>query len=239
MERRTFVQMSAAGVAMGAGTSFDGIKIGDRLNPRASEQDLAYFQQSGAEYATIWTTLDNATYEYMSSTKRKVEAAGIQLLNIGILDLHCDPAMVLGLAERDQKIEQYKAYLENLGRAGIGYTTYAHMANIKMGPYYATGSGRTRGAKTRLFDAEKAKNLPLSHGRVYTDDEIWDSFTKFIRAAIVAVANSVRREIARTAAPIVAWFEGSKQQEWVGPGLVSLLEPTMWLECQNEVEILQ
>jgi mannonate dehydratase len=184
MERRTFVQMSAAGVAMGAAPAFDGIKIGDRLNPRASEQDLAYFQQSGAEYATIWTTLENATYEYMSSTKRKVEAAGIQLLNIGILDLHADPAMVLGLAERDQKIEQYNAYLENLGRAGIGYTTYAHMANIKMGPYYATGTGRTRGAKTRLFDAEKAKNLPLSHGRVYNDDEIWDSFTKFIRAAM-------------------------------------------------------
>ena len=35
-----------------------------------------------------------------------------------------------------------------------------------------------------------------------------------------------------------SWF-GSKQQEWVGPGFVSLLESIVWLECENEVEILQ
>ena len=78
--------------------------------------------------------------------------------------------MVLGLPGRDEKIEQYKAYLRNLGQAGIRYTTYAHMANIKMSPYYATGRGVTRGASTRLFDWEAAKKLPLSHGRVYSED---------------------------------------------------------------------
>jgi hypothetical protein len=34
-----------------------------------------------------------------------------------------------------------------------------------------------------------------------------------------------------------SWF-GSKQQGCVGPGLVSLLESIVWLECENEVEIL-
>ena len=35
-----------------------------------------------------------------------------------------------------------------------------------------------------------------------------------------------------------SWF-GSKQRGCVGPGLVSPLESIVWIECENEVEILQ
>lgn len=189
MQRRSFMRIGA-GVALApaglpaptAGPS--GIAIGDRFSPDPTEKDFAIFKQSGVEYATVWTTIDKVTLDYMKDMRRRLEANGIQLWNIGILDLHCDPAMVLGLPGRDEKIEQYKAYLRNLGQAGIRYTTYAHMANIKMGPYYATGRGVTRGASTRLFDWEAAKKLPLSHGRVYNDDEIWQTFTTFIRAVM-------------------------------------------------------
>jgi mannonate dehydratase len=118
----------------------------------------------------------------MAETRALLESQGIQLWNIGILDLHCDPTMVLGLPGWERKTERYKAYLRDLGRAGIGYTTYAHMANIKMLPYYQTAVGATRGGTpTREFDMEIAKDLPLSHDRIYTEDEIWETFTRFIR----------------------------------------------------------
>lgn len=159
-----------------------GIKIGDRLSARPTEKELDFFVQMGIEYATIWTTIEDANYEYMIETRRLLEASGIQLWNIGILDLHCDPTMVLGLPGYEKKVEQYKAYLRDLGRAGIGYTTYAHMANIKMLPYYQTAIGITRGGiPTREFDMEIARDLPLSHERVYSEDEIWNTFTTFIR----------------------------------------------------------
>src|SRR4051794_15151699 len=187
MQRRSFMRVGA-GAALAPASLLastggpGGIAIGDRFNPNPTEKDFAIFKQSGVEYATIWTTIDKVTLDYMKNMRRRLEANGIRLWNIGILDLHCDPAMVLGLPGRDEKIEQYKTYLNNLGQAGIPYTTYAHMANIKRGPYYATGRAETRGASTRLFDWEVAKKLPLSHGRVYNDDEIWQSFTKFIHA---------------------------------------------------------
>lgn len=92
--------------------------------------------------------------------------------------------MVLGLPGRDRKIEQYKQYLRDLGRAGIHYTTYAHMANIKMGPYYQTARGQTRGISTRLFDLDTAVKLPYSHGHEYKDEEIWESFRHFIQAVM-------------------------------------------------------
>jgi len=200
MQRRDFIHLGAStalapaiGFAASEPTTH-AIKIGDRFNPEPTDIDFNLFQQTGVEYATIWTTIDKVTLSYMKSMRQRLEAKGIQLWNIGILDLHCDPIMVLGLPGRDEKIEQYKAYLRNLGQAGIPYTTYAHMANIKMAPYYATGQGETRGAKTRLFDWNVAKKLPLSHGRVYTDDEIWQSFTTFIRAAM-PVAEKARVRI--------------------------------------------
>ncbi|HZO90676.1 MAG TPA: mannonate dehydratase [Chthonomonadaceae bacterium] len=161
------------------------IKIAHRMSSRPSAKELAFFQQMGIEAATIWTTMEDANYEYMVETRRTLESHGILLWNIGIIDLHCDPTMVLGLPGFEQKVAQYKAYLRNLGRAGIGYTTYAHMANIKMLPYYQTAVGTTRGGiPTREFDLEIAKNQPLSHDRVYTEDEIWETFTAFIREVI-------------------------------------------------------
>jgi len=191
LERRDFIRLGAGGAIAGLlslaadNKPPEGIKIGDRLNTKPTEEELKRFRHSGIEYASIWTSIENATYEYMADIKRRCEANGIRIWNIGIIDLHCDPAMVLGLAEQDQKIEQYQNYLTNLGRAGITYTTYAHMANIKMRPYYQTAVATARGgAPTREFDMEAAKNLPLSHGRVYSEDEIWKTFTRFIQAAM-------------------------------------------------------
>jgi mannonate dehydratase len=155
------------------------------MSARPSEQELAFFQRMGVDAASIWTTIEDATYEYMVETRRLLEAHGIQLWNIGILDLHCDATMVLGLPGFEQKVAQYKEYLRNLGRAGIGYTTYAHMANIKMGPYYMTSTGVTRGhIPTREFDLEIAKDLPLSHDRTYSADEVWATFTTLMREAM-------------------------------------------------------
>jgi mannonate dehydratase len=160
------------------------IRIAERMSPRPTGEELAYFQQMGIDAATIWTTIEDAHYDYLVETRQLLADHGIELWNIGILDLHCDPTMVLGLPGLDQKIDQYTKYLKDLGRAGIGYTTYAHMANIKMLPYYQTAVGQTRGIPTREFDMHKAKDLPLSHGRQYDEEEIWQTFSQFIREVV-------------------------------------------------------
>lgn len=157
------------------------IRIAERMSPRPSDEELVHFQQMGIDAASIWTTIEDAHYDYLLETRLRLAAHGIELWNIGILDLHCDPTMVLGLPGFEKKIEQYTTYLKDLGRAGIGYTTYAHMANIKMLPYYQTAVGQTRGIPTRQFDMEQAKDLPFSHGRAYDEEEIWQTFSRFIR----------------------------------------------------------
>lgn len=169
------------------------IRIAERMSPEPTEEELSYFRHMGIDAATIWTTLNKATFEYMTSIKERLEARDIELWNIGVLDLHCDSDIVLGLEGFSRKVEQYKEYLRNLGRAGIGYTTYAHMANMKMPPYYQTGVGETRGLPTREFILKDALDLPLSHGRVYSEGEVWKTLIEFIRQVVpVAEESGVR-----------------------------------------------
>ena len=160
------------------------IKIAERMSPRPSSEQLVCFREMHIDAASIWTTIEDANYDYMVETRHLLEQHGMLLWNIGILDLHCDPTMVLGLPGFDEKIAQYKDYLRDLGRAGIGYTTYAHMANIKLLPYYQTAVGQTRGIPTREFDIELAKDLPLSNDRFYDEDEVWATLAQFIREVV-------------------------------------------------------
>lgn len=160
------------------------IRIAHRMSPTATDEELQFFQRMGVEAASIWTSLEDANEPYLTTTRRRLEEHGIELWNVGILDLHCDATMVLGLEGFDEKVEQYTRYLRDLGRAGIGYTTYAHMANIKMLPYYQSRVGVTRGIPTREFDAVEARRLPLSHDREFGADEIWETFTRLMERAV-------------------------------------------------------
>ncbi|MBM3739279.1 MAG: D-mannonate dehydratase [Acidobacteria bacterium] len=197
MERRHFLRLAAA--SSGAGllsyaaaqtARRTGIKLGTFFTDRPTDDDLAMLRHAGVDAVSIWTSIANNSVEWMTATRKKLEANGVEVYNIGIMDLHCDPAIVLGLDGVDTKIEQYKAYLGNLGKSGIHYTTYAHMANIKNQPtpgFYATSQGSTRGsAPTREFDLAVARKLPLSFGKVYPEDHIWKTFTRFIQAVIPA-----------------------------------------------------
>jgi mannonate dehydratase len=195
IDRRTFVRTAAGGAMAGLlsfagrGSGTSGIKVGMTFTPNPREQDLAMLQNAGLDAVSIWSSTEQATLDWMLGIRRRLDAIGVEVYNIGCIDLHCDPTIVLGLDGVDAKIEQFRQHLANLGRAGIHYTTYAHMANIKvqMVPgYYQTARVKTRGAETREFDLEAARKLPNSHGREYSADHIWQTFSRFIRGVMPA-----------------------------------------------------
>ncbi|HUT20321.1 MAG TPA: mannonate dehydratase, partial [Anaerolineae bacterium] len=105
-----------------------GIKIAAQVTPEPSEDELAFVRRLGVEYVVLWTGGDKASYEYYASRRALFEATGLRIYGFGSSSVHNQDATVLGLPNREEKIEEYKAHLRNLGRAGIPYTTYAHMA---------------------------------------------------------------------------------------------------------------
>lgn len=175
------------------------MKIAYQASPEPNDNDIRFIQQLGVEYVVLWTNAQKASYEYYNSRRELYESAGIKVFGFGNYDVHNQDAIVLNLTGRDAKIEEYKNHLRNLRKAGISYTTYAHMAN----GIWSTNSETTRGgASARAFNLENAVGGswidkkyvgPLTHDRKYTQDEIWDNYEYFIRAvAPVAETENIR-----------------------------------------------
>jgi len=160
-----------------------GIGIGHRFPAEPGERVFTFYRTAGIEYGSILARLDQVNYGYIARRRDEMEKRGIRLLNVNVVGLHCDPVIVLGLPGVDEKLERYKQFLRDAGKAGVPYTTYGHTANLRLG-YGATGRGRARGLRTRVFDEAVAKSYPLSHGRVFSDREIWQSFTRFAKAVV-------------------------------------------------------
>jgi mannonate dehydratase len=208
--RRSFTELAAtaaAGAALAQNAAAarkplpdlgPGIKISLQIPTDAPDEDLQLAKQIGVDYVNIPTGGDKATAENFIRLKQKVEAAGLKVWNIGNSNVHNMPEVTLNLPGRDQKIEEYKQYLRNLGKAGITYTTYAHMGN----GIWSSERESTRGnAPARSFHQATAKGYwagkvfegPLTHGRVYSKEEIWENYTYFIKQVVpVAEEQGIR-----------------------------------------------
>ncbi|MDE0314958.1 MAG: mannonate dehydratase [Candidatus Poribacteria bacterium] len=166
-----------------------GMKVTAQMSPEPSEADLQFAKQMDVEYVVLWTNGANANYDYFMSRREIFENAGLKIYGFGNSDVHNQDGIVLNLENRDAKIEQYKTYIRDLGRAGIPYTTYAHMGN----GIWSTERETTRGgASARAFNLKTAQEghwggqkygMPLSHEREYSEEEIWDNYTYFIKQA--------------------------------------------------------
>jgi len=210
--RRDFAKL-ALGSAFGAAALFGsegsasatvhdaqpGIKLTGQASAKPTPEELKFWQQVGCGYVSVGSTPDLRTAEGFAQIKKTYADAGITVWNIGNTDVHNMPEVTLNLPGRDKKIEEYKQYLRNLGKVGIYYTTYAHMGN----GIWNSGRAEIRGSSARVFDMNSPNKVgvwagaqfhePLSHGRVFSQEEIWDNYTYFIRqVAPVAEENGVR-----------------------------------------------
>src|SRR6202453_4290299 len=211
-DRREFVKLAVGGALSAAGVftssrtasatvhpSVPGIKLCAQSVAKPTDDDLLFLRQMGAEYVSVASTPDLRTAEGFLQIKKRYADAGITVWNIGNSSVHNMSEVTLNLPGRDQKIEEDKQYIPHLAHAGIYYTTYAHMGN----GIWSSGRATIRGASAREFDlsgpnkkggwGNRSWKEPLSHGRVFTKEEIWENYTYFIKqVAPVAEEAGVR-----------------------------------------------
>jgi mannonate dehydratase len=202
--RREFAKAALGSAVFGAGAEekrilaplAPGAKITLQLPGDFNDEDLQFAKQMGVSYVTVGTT--GGAYDTFADIKRRVEAAGLKVSNIGNTNVHNMPEVTLNLPGRDGKIAEYKQYLRDLSKAGIYYTTYAHMGN---GIWSSANEATRGGAPARSFHAATAEGHwttttfkpPLTHGRRFSKEEIWDNYTYFIRQVVpVAEETGVR-----------------------------------------------
>jgi len=94
-------------------------------------------------------------------------------------------AMLAG-PERDGQIEHYQNTIRNVGRAGIPILGYHWMPNSVWRTQDSPRVIGRGGARVTVFDMELAgpRDAKLSHGRVYSADEMWANYEYFIKAII-------------------------------------------------------
>src|ERR1700752_4499264 len=154
-----------------------GIKLCVQSPATPSDEQLLFLKQLGATYVSVGAPPDLRTADGFLQIKKRYADAGVTVWNIGNTSVHNMQEVTLNLPGRDQKIEEYKQYLRNLGKAGIYYTTYAHMGN----GIWSSGRATIRGASGREFDMASPNKVgggdgkkfyePLSHGREFCKDE--------------------------------------------------------------------
>lgn len=173
-----------------------GIKIGHSAG-QPTPENMAYLKQLGITWVSLAATPETATAEGFIKMRQEWETGGFKVYNIGSGvgpsgSLHNMPEVTLNLPGRDQKIEEYLNYIRYLGKAGIPYSTYAHMGN---GIWRSGRETTPRGYSSATCDLSspnlrgtwsgKTYAEPLSHGRVFTKEEIWDNYTYFIKKVVL------------------------------------------------------
>ena len=215
INRRDFAKMALGGAALLASADRisaktfpipPGIKIGTYArNP--TEENMLYLRQLGVTWVSSGDIVpETATVEGFTRMREQWEAGGFKVYNESgrvapsgdaIINV---PEIVLNLPGRDAKIEEYLDYLRYLGKAGIHYMTYGFEGN---GNWRSGTATSRRGYIASDCDLSSPTfhggwngtiyKEPLSHGRVFSREEVWDNFTYFIKKVVpVAEESGVR-----------------------------------------------
>jgi len=130
-------------------------------------------------------------YDDQARLREHVESYGLGLEALENTPVGFYDQAILGLPGRDEQIEHYQATIRNMGKAGIPILGYHWMANSVWRLYKDPQSGLPGrstfgrgGARVTAFDMDLAKDAPLTHGREYAADDLWQNYDYFIKAVI-------------------------------------------------------
>jgi mannonate dehydratase len=166
-----------------------GIQLGTQLPASASEDDMRFARQLGVEWVMTGLPPDQCTEADYRALIARFAAQGLKIYRLANDACHNMEEVTLNLPGRDKKIEEYLRYIRLLGKVGIHYSTYAHMGN---GIWSSSRETTRGGAESRALRLETATGRwagktwqqPLSHGRKFTEDELWENYTYFIKKVV-------------------------------------------------------
>ena len=170
-----------------------GIQIGTQMSPRASDTDMRFARQLGVEWVMTSLPPHEHTLDNYRALIERFAKHGLKIYRLGNSSCHNMEQVTLNLPGRDAKVDEYLDYIRLLGKAAIHYATYAHMAN---GIWSSTPENIRGGARARALRLDKqpkghwggkAWKGDLTHGRRYSEEELWDNYIHFI-GKVVPVA---------------------------------------------------
>jgi len=110
--------------------------------------------------------------------RRTVESFGLKLSALENVPTQFYDHIMLNGPNRDQQVENMITTVRNMARAGIPIFGYNWMPSH----VWRTPAKVIRGgAVATAFNYEEAKKLPLTHGRRYSEEEMWENLEYWIK----------------------------------------------------------
>jgi mannonate dehydratase len=160
-----------------------------------SDEILAFIKQLGADDFLMNTPKlpgeQRWEYEDLAAIKKRADDADLRLMALENVPVHFYDKIMLGLPGRDEQFDNMVATIQNMGRAGIPILGYHWIPNSvwrTQEPAIVRGGARaTRFNKTEHDPAE------LTHGRVFTEEEMWANYDWYLERILpVAEEANVR-----------------------------------------------
>jgi len=151
-----------------------------------TEERLQYARQLGVTHVVTRPEyrLEDGCYGYeeLVQLRTRVEAAGLQVAAIHDVPSEWNGRIRLGLAGREEQLDNYCRTLENMGRAGMPILGYSfHADRVWRTTRHAPARG---GASCTGYDHALMVGRPPYGGTVVTDEERWEHLRAFISRVI-------------------------------------------------------
>ena len=158
------------------------MRIGLGQFSELTDEKLAFIKQLGADDFLMNTPQlpgqQRWEYEDLLALRHRADAAELRLMCLENVPVRFYDKAMLGLPGRDEQIAHMQATIRNMGRAGIPILGYHWMPNqVWRTPGLAPLRG---GAGATRFDMAAHADAPLTHGRVFSEDEMWDNYEYYM-----------------------------------------------------------
>ena len=155
--------------------------FGSNIIPTA--ESMTYAQQLGVVDivpSTEHLPSLNGTWalQDLVNLRRNVENYGMKLSALENVPIEFYDHIMLNGPRRDEQVDNMITTVRNIARAGIPIFGYNWMPSH----VWRTPQKLIRGgAVATAFNYEEANKMPLPHGRVYTDEEMWENLEYWIK----------------------------------------------------------
>ncbi len=156
------------------------IKFSMFISPDPKNDELLFARQLGMDCVYTWVEDHQRSPAYLRQLRQRCTDAGLELYNVGSMTVGKSDQIHLGLAGRDEKIEEFKDFIRSLGQAGIYTTTFTWEPD----KVWSSERGETRASPARHVDLAEMLRRPLTHGSEYSREELWENFEYFIQRII-------------------------------------------------------
>jgi mannonate dehydratase len=147
-----------------------------------TDEQLAFVKQCGCDDVLLNTPKlpGDARWEYddLVAWRERAESGGLRLMALENVPVRFYDKIMIGAPGRDDQLENMQATVRNMGRAGIPILGYHWMPN------QVWRTSRTTpvrgGALATAFVMDEAKDRPLTHGREYSEAELWANYDWYL-----------------------------------------------------------